>query len=936
MLLMALYHQHVVLPQPLYVCIDRPSRKSLRCLRKNRSQEFHFDVGFKAFLSHAGPKFAVSTLGDGNCLYRAIARASGGKWFGLKAKSLRDAIRVCQNEAELHALRKLQRRNSWGDEVALAAIARYLGRTIVVFKGCFQCVFTPPHITAAVPICLRLNNSHFETVCPREGISLLHRTRNAMPMTFHEFSMCQEMQQTLPDLDGLLRPSEVTRSYGCKAKVNRAVPMRHRVTRKVSARAVLSQMPGVHACRTLYMPSVGETPYPHKRTAMQLERRCMGVVDCDARCDARSLLSPGTCEVRHIAHKKLQSAHCVRFLLACAASIPFLLTLHMLGAEMRAVAANAYDPVWHHVPVDSYMKAYMPAASSQLLGGAGKGRGTEQPAPSANDGQPFVPAAADISRVVQKLKLIPHGLQGKQIRAIVIADSKVLRRLQTTTDASQLKDIILAAAARFNMTPAAQAPTNMSVSVVAQASPKVAGKGKGANPQAGNASKQPALDPPNPTTKEKGKGKGKGRMITLNASLKLCPDGWNVGVFDNFQAEEGAVYVVESADKIRELAVLAQGKDFPIGAIAPFPVTLNERTPQAAQVEFLQDIDGEPRKILTQAYLHQFTCKPVTYDRQRTVIQFAKPDTEHTQVLHVCFSDSGAPQLIAKELQLLKLGVARQWLESLLSSQSRDCILDMWKLEKGDDSYKVNIRVHSKHVEGLLRQSGPGALQIHASAALKTRLSHVWLSSAGPLTPEKVKEVMAKFGDKHLGSFLLRGCWALRAPATDVEALRSALGQDTKPSFFVKNVPSSWVESDITDLLALLKWDAHVQPNSRRWFKGCTQWIVRATTQPPSVAFPIYFGYERRMIYVSSTKRVNHEPATSGQSRVEQFSTWKAQLQPGAICLDVLMLLSVMVGLTCSRARIEKGGNPMKGLLPQHLGQLTSLRIASMQTLKMH
>ena len=890
---------------------------------------------FNATFSDASPRFAVDTIGDGNCLYRAIARACGCRWYGLKAKALRAAVKVSTADV-LPTLRRLQKRNTWGDEIAIAAVARYLQRPIVVFKDRFQCVFTPARVSTYKPICLRLSNMHFETVCAREGVSCMRQRRDALPMSFSDFTEFHQMQ---PTWDELVEPvhtcikSSWTYLMRCSG---RSVPTRYRLTRKMNASAVFHQTSLADPChnerdetpRMLRVASLPECLSDPRFSAVTQDKMFRLQIGCDSGrlglpceagskypadfgCNKRFGQVDATSRIAHPVHEHL------KWKIVCMTCMFLLSTLRVLGAGVATEAciwsqaslltkdfevthqpeqkdlidfvhtqtlgstvwSHAYDVNCsssdHNVPYSS-LKPWMP----QLSGGVGKGRGLPQPTSTADDTVPFVPASVDISRIVQKLKGIPHGLQTKQIRAIVIADSKVLKRLQAATDVNQLKDIVLAAAARFNMFPALQAGSPAPVS---DAPAKVAGKGKGGPLQIANNS-IPSMPAPAAKQPGKGKGKGKGKSIPLHSSLKLCAEGWNVGVFDSFQPEEGAVYVVESAEKIRELALQAHGKAFPIAALAPFPVTLNEQAPQALQVEFTQDAGGEPKKILMQAFLHQLTASPVTYDRQRAVLHFPKPDTENTQVLHVRFNDAGAPQLIIKDLQLLKLGAARQWLESLLPTELRNVFLDMWKLEKDENGYKINIRVPHAKSDAFLKLSGPGHLQIHASAALRTRIAHVWLKTpSGPMTPDKVKETMTKYSNKHLGAFELRGCWALRALADDVAAMRSALGQDTKPSFFIKNVPSSWVESDMTELLVLLKWDARIQPNSRRWFKGCTQWIVRAESPPPSYAFPIYFGYERRMVYVSSTKR-NPNPSTNiqAQAKVEQFNTWKAQLQTKA------------------------------------------------------
>ena len=58
---------------------------------------------------------------------------------------------------------------------------------------------------------------------------------------------------------------------------------------------------------------------------------------------------------------------------------------------------------------------------------------------------------ADINKMVQKLKSIKHGFAPKQIRMLLVSDSKFLRKIERTKDTKQLQSCVAAAAQRMGL-----------------------------------------------------------------------------------------------------------------------------------------------------------------------------------------------------------------------------------------------------------------------------------------------------------------------------------------------------------------------------------------------------------------------------------------------------------------------------------------------------
>ena len=87
--------------------------------------------------------------------------------------------------------------------------------------------------------------------------------------------------------------------------------------------------------------------------------------------------------------------------------------------------------------------------------------------------------------------------------------------------------------------------------------------------------------------------------------------------------------------------------------------------------------------------------------------------------------------------------------------------------------------------------------------------------------------------------------------------IRTKLGQNCTPKFILHNLPSYFIEEDISDLMTTLKWDAEVLPSSRRMRWNGTQFIVQSKHVPPAYSIPMYFGYERRVFGIRPTQNLS-------------------------------------------------------------------------------
>ena len=567
---------------------------------------------------------------------------------------------------------------------------------------------------------------------------------------------------------------------------------------------------------------------------------------------------------------------------------------------------------WHadssHPSLDSLLHALMdqPSLEISMPGGA-----------EASDG--FLPNKVDVSRMVQKLKSVPHKLQPKQVRMLLLADNRLLAKIQKTSDVKQLLQCITAAGVRmgilakgaqdeankFQHTAQSEqgGDTDKNDSNTSASHHKGKGTSQGkthhanvADPLGSFSGKSKGKGKSSEASTGKGKGKGKGSHAQAPArsavSFALDPSGWNVHPFETFQQGHGAVYFTEREDTIRQYAELATGKPFPIAVLAPKPYDVGFGEPEPMYVEVCRTQNGISQNMTVQAYLHQLTLHPVTYNKTAPRVDIKRPEFGKTTVLYATFLDEGASVQTKVEIKEKKTIAIKQWLMTIIAQHKNNKgleILDVWNLqhictEFDHQKYQVSFRVRQQDVEQMLSYSGPGRLQVNAPGFIKERMDHIWLKDEGkPIEQDKVLDILSRFEGKHLGAFFLRGTWALRASKENINSLRQALGRTEEPAYFLSNCSPEWDVRDVEEVLRQLKWFATVKEQDRKWRNGACTWLVRSQNPPAVWGCPINYGYERRMLKIFPAKRpARQQNSISSQPAVFAYNTWGAQFKSGS------------------------------------------------------
>ena len=321
--------------------------------------------------------------------------------------------------------------------------------------------------------------------------------------------------------------------------------------------------------------------------------------------------------------------------------------------------------------------------------------------------------------------------------------------------------------------------------------------------------------------------------------------------------------------------------------MCPKPLRIGIGDPESLFVEVGRTQNGATQNVSMQAYLHQLTAHEVTYKKTAPRVQINKPDTAKTAVLYVTYCDEGASAQTQLEIQQQKIPAIKQWILSAISAKQKQVQLDIqdtWHPQfikrDGDKTwYQVSIRVKQQDVDKFLAISAPGKIQFNGPASVKEGIHHLWLKADGQAIPDEgVHDILQKFSGLHLGAFWLRGTWAIRVRARELEEIKKQLGCTEEPAYFLGNCSPEWDVADIQEVLRQINWPAVVAPTDRRWkYGGCT-WLVRSAQDPPIWGCPINFGYERRMLRITSARKSRvAPPATPNTTPTFEYSSWNAQ-----------------------------------------------------------
>ena len=570
------------------------------------------------------------------------------------------------------------------------------------------------------------------------------------------------------------------------------------------------------------------------------------------------------------------------------------------------------EEIWTSKPQSPVQKPNPPSLRSSphkppLSGGA-----KNHPAPETT-------TEAEVSKQVQRVKELAHGLAPKQLRLMLKGDGNFFKKIARTANEDHLLACVLAEAKRVGIPtgihdrPPANDPVadsnrgkgsyqpegrtvpsrgKGSHQNIGHNSPGIAnkGKGKGNNHAKGHSEDQT-------TPKGRGNtGKGKGKNTNVDTpppqhaiTYQVVAEGWNVMPLDDYNGTQGGVFAIEQEEDARKLAESAANAPFPVAILSPKPLGVGIGAPRPLDVEFFECRNGLKHVVTLHTYLHQLTQVEATYAKNARAVQINRPTVARTQVVYIKYTDQGASAQMKVDLQDRKPHQAKAWIQSIINAPKPIQVHDIWHVQEvgvanGIRYYTASARVPSEHVAPLLAISQPGRIQTNIPSHLRSDLSHVWLKNgSGAMTPEEVVQIIKSCPVEHLGAFELRGTWALRVANSKIDDLKKFLGRDKAPAYFIHGASNDMDANDIRETCKQIGWSVAVGVDDCRYKRGGPVWLVRAE-QPPSIyGFPLNFGYERLRIQIFTAARA-HTPASVAPTPAVQppsYASWHARTRRG-------------------------------------------------------
>ena len=127
---------------------------------------------------------SLHVVGDGNCMWRALAKSQNKKWYTLKRKVIHYIASQKDPEHDV-LLKQISERNAWGNFFALTAVAAFLRKDIRVFTT--QVVIDISIAGSRGSVSLALENFHYSLMQNKSADYLIKHNKSQFPQTMQHY-----------------------------------------------------------------------------------------------------------------------------------------------------------------------------------------------------------------------------------------------------------------------------------------------------------------------------------------------------------------------------------------------------------------------------------------------------------------------------------------------------------------------------------------------------------------------------------------------------------------------------------------------------------------------------------------------------------------------------------------------------------------------------
>ena len=128
--------------------------------------------------------WSLHVVGDGNCMWRALAKSQNMKWYTLKRKVIHYIASQKDPEHDV-LLKQISKRNAWGNFFALTAVAAFLQKDIRVFTT--QVVIDISIAGSRGSVSLALENFHYSLMQNKSADYLIKHNKSQFPQTVQHY-----------------------------------------------------------------------------------------------------------------------------------------------------------------------------------------------------------------------------------------------------------------------------------------------------------------------------------------------------------------------------------------------------------------------------------------------------------------------------------------------------------------------------------------------------------------------------------------------------------------------------------------------------------------------------------------------------------------------------------------------------------------------------
>ena len=165
---------------------------------------------------------SLQVIGDGNCMWRALAKSQNMKWYTLKRKVIRYIASQKDPEHDV-VLKQISRRNAWGNFFALTAVAAFLQKDIRVFTT--QAVIDISTAGSRGSVALALDNFQYSLMQNKSADFLIKHSKSQFPQTMQNYLQRQDSlphylahRQVYAQKNGVTQNYKYTKIEPAKAK----------------------------------------------------------------------------------------------------------------------------------------------------------------------------------------------------------------------------------------------------------------------------------------------------------------------------------------------------------------------------------------------------------------------------------------------------------------------------------------------------------------------------------------------------------------------------------------------------------------------------------------------------------------------------------------------------------------------------------------------